>query len=313
MMEGLKKSWWFFGVLGTAAALLNPYVGLFACFPAVILFICGISIGVGRTRCRQKNQPGYNGIARMQSYSFWFLLLWDIIFVPIVVGMIIFFTTTPNRKILTPLSTQGFDFANWVPLLMVVAVAFEALSIILAAFRQYDLYWSKTYTLKPKHHKTENLNQPRENSSLYSLFQIMGRGWAIFAALSFAAGLFSIRFPALTLLRIFLLLPYFILLINVRARQSMIRRFAANPQAFPAYAEKVAQDQLNMFTGKGMFLVLIFAMILIEGMIVMCELILPVTSGFALYISLFFDVSFLLSLGFELWNLAEKKRNPAVK
>jgi len=306
-MERLKKFWWVFGVLGTAATFLNPYVGLFALLPALILFINGITIGTGRTRCRQKNQPGYNGIVQLQSYSFWAFLVWDIIFVPMFIAMVIFFTTTPDRKILTPVPTQGFNFANWVPFLLIASLVFQVSSIILAALRQYDLYWNKTYTMKPKRQKMASLKQPKEDSLLYKMFRIIGKGWICLATLSLAAGLFSIRFPALTLLRLFLLFPYLILLINIRLRQSVSHRSAAHSETFPTDSGRIAQDQLVMFRGKGMFLFLFFMMAFIEGIILMCEIIIPATSSIMLYVSIILDVLLILSLGDKLWELAEKK------
>lgn len=305
-MEALKKSWWIFGVLGITAAFFNPYIGLFAGMEAIMLYINGIFIAIGRVRCRNKDLDGYQVIAKAQSPAVWPLMLFNVVFLVIIIKMIIEFTTSPKRKNMGVIPLDAYNLTVWVPAMLILSIVFEVLSTALMAFRLYDLYYNKSYTMKPRKIQFGFLKQPNTDSWYFSLWSGTGKIWLIFAVFSFTAGCFSYQYPVLTCIRFFFFFPYVISLINIKSSQSMIRRLTGKVDESSTSCVARAQHQLKMLKGKGVFITNIFAMIFIECMLILTYFFIG-TTLIKISISIICDVLFIISISYKIWELAEKK------
>lgn len=99
-----------------------------------------------------------------------------------------------------------------------------------------------------------------------------------------------------------------ILLINIKIFQFMIRKFSGRSDESLSSFAKMAQHGIEVFRGKGIFILSVFTMIFVEGIIVMTEILLPGTLAVLLYLSILCDASLIVALGYKLWEHANKEK-----
>lgn len=305
-MEVLKKTWWFFCLLGIAAAFFNPYIGMFAMIEAILMFVNGCFVGVGRIRCRNKNRDGFQGIAKIQSSAFWPVIFFNIVVLIIFIKVFAGISNSPQRTNMGFIPLNSYDLTVWVPAMWVLFITSEMIYLFLLSLRLYDLYWNKNYTMKPRKVKFGFLKQPDTDSWWFRIWRGTGKIWFIFAICSFVAGSFNYPYPVFTCFRFFFFFPFGILWINIRTRLSAIRRCSNKQGSIYEACDSRAQHELDMFRGKGMFLTSIIELWVIEAVLIITACIAG-AAPLPLSLSILCDVLFISSMCYHVWGLAEKR------
>lgn len=305
-MEVLKKSWWLFSLLGIASAFLNPYIGLFAIMPAIMYFIDGVLIGIGRIQCRNKTREGFQRIAAIQSSGIWFVILFNIVIQGIIIKAFADILNYPQKKNMGFIPMEAFNLSVWVPTMWILYIIFAVISLILFSLRIYDLYYNKNYTMKPRRIQFGYLKQVDTNSFWFRIWRGLGKIWYIFAVCSFVVGSLNFPYPAFTCFRFFFFFPFGISWINIRYFSRLLRIYANKEGDFYADCRARFQYQLDLFRKKGVFLTNIFALCFIEAMLLLGEC-MSGAAPLTLFLSILCDALLISSMSYHLWRLAEKR------
>jgi hypothetical protein len=241
-MNILKKTWWFFSLIGVAAAFLNPYIGPFALFGALMFFINAIFVGIGRTNNRYRNKPGFETITRVQSKTFWAMVVCEcffaFIFAAVVIGLPILAMKVGRDMEIVAIAALPRKSLSM--LTVSVALIFEGLSLFLAAARGFDLYINKNYRLREK----QGAQGGRMPLGFFSHFRVLGKVWFVFVALAFASGAMSFEIWPVALLLLFECLPVIIVGAIIRSCRKTCSAWSGNANRHLQDTAKRARELL---------------------------------------------------------------------